>query len=111
MTYTIPLPPTATQSTPTLAVETASAAGCAAGTDCASYSMVVPSASVYIGAWSSGGTMLTVSTTAASYVVDGIAFVPGSGGTLDCNPSELQSTAYSASSTGPVPTLAFMQCQ
>jgi hypothetical protein len=110
--YTIPLPPTQTQSAATLSVETAASSSsltCAAGTDCADYSMVVPSASVYIGAWSSGGVTLAASGTAGTYVVDGIAFVPGSGGTLNCNPSEVQSVTYSA--TAKVQALAFVQCQ
>jgi hypothetical protein len=110
--YTIPLPPTQTQSAATLSVETAASSSsltCAAGTDCANYSMVVPSASVYIGAWSSGGVTLAASGTAGTYVVDGIAFVPGSGGTLNCNPSEVQSVTYSA--TAKVQALAFVQCQ
>jgi hypothetical protein len=110
--YTIPLPPTQTQSAATLSVETAASSSsltCAAGTDCADYSMVVPSASVYIGAWSSGGVTLAASGTAGTYVVDGIAFVPGSGGTLNCNPSEVQSVTYSA--TAKVQALAFVQCE
>jgi hypothetical protein len=112
--YTIPLPPTATQSAATLSVETAASSGsvtCAAGTDCVDYSMQVPSGSAYIGTWSSGGATLTVSPSAAAYLVDGIAFVPGSGGTPNCTPSEVQAAAYSASSTGPVQALAFVQCQ
>jgi hypothetical protein len=80
-------------------------------TDCAGYSMVTPSSAAYIGVWSAGGVTLTVSASPASYVVDGIAFVPGSGGAADCNPSELQAAAYGAGSTGPVQTLAFVQCQ
>jgi hypothetical protein len=73
--------------------------------------MVVSSGAAYSGAWSSGGVSLTASTTPASYVVDGQAFVQGSGGTADCTPSEIQATAYTATSTGPVQTLAFVQCQ
>jgi len=113
-TYTIPLPPTPAQSSATLTLETAPPAGmatCPAATDCASYNMVVSSGPAYIGAWSAGGTMLTASATPAAYVVDGHAFVPGSGGTADCNPSELQAAAYGATAIGPVQTLAFVQCQ
>ncbi|HWG19497.1 MAG TPA: DUF4382 domain-containing protein [Terracidiphilus sp.] len=113
-TYTIPLPPTSTQSSATLSVETAAStahAPCASGIDCAGYSMVVPSGAAYIGAWAAAGATLTLSTSPVSYVVDGQAFVQGSGGTADCTPSELQSTAYTPTSTGPVQTLAFMQCQ
>lgn len=112
--YTIPLPVTSAQSSATMSVETGastSSVTCAAGTDCAAYSMVVPSGSVSIGAWASAGTTLTLSTTPASYVVDGISFVPGSGGTADCSPSEVQAAAYTATSTGPVQTMGFVQCQ
>jgi hypothetical protein len=119
VTYTIPLPPTTTQTTGTLAVETAPSTAtltCPTGTDCASYTLQVPSGGPYIGAWTSGGVTLAQSAALATYVVDGIATVPSSGGTLDCNPSELQSTPASAlSGTGPynvaVPSLAFVQCQ
>jgi hypothetical protein len=113
-TYSIPLPPTSTQSSATISVETAASTSkltCPANTDCANYSMVVSSGAAYSGAWSSGGVSLTASTTPASYVVDGQAFVQGSGGTADCTPSEIQATAYTATSTGPVQTLAFVQCQ
>jgi hypothetical protein len=112
--YTIPLPPTSTQSSATLAVETAastSAVTCPANTDCAAYSMVVSSGSPYIGAWSASGSALMLSASPASYVVDGMAFVQGSGGTTDCTPNELQAAAYGTTSTGPVQTLAFVQCQ
>jgi Domain of unknown function (DUF4382) len=111
-TYTIPLPPVSGQSSATLSLETASSTSCTTGTDCAMYSMQLPAGGPYIGAWSSGGITLSLSSSTVSYVVDGMAFVPSSGGTAaDCNPSELKSAAYGTGSTGPVQTLAFMQCQ
>ena len=117
-TYTIPLPPTSSQSSATLALETAAASGtlnCPLGTDCANYSLTVPSGGVYAGAWASGGVSLTASATWASYAVDGNAFVPGSGGTSDCSPSEMTSQATTLTAAGPftvpVKTLAFLQCQ
>lgn len=117
-TYTIPLPPTSAQSSATMSVETAASSGsltCTSGTDCANYSLQVPFGAAYSGAWSSSGTTLTLSTTSASYVVDGIAFVPGSGGTLDCNPSEVKSQTYTftagGATTQSVAALAFTQCQ
>jgi Domain of unknown function (DUF4382) len=110
-TYTIPLPPVFGQSSAALSLETASSTNCATGTDCAMYSMQLPSGGPYIGAWSSGGITLSLSSSTVSYVVDGMAFVPSSGGTADCNPSELKAAAYGTGSTGPVQTLAFMQCQ
>jgi hypothetical protein len=119
VTYTIPLPPTTTQTAATLTVETApstAALTCPSGTNCASYTMQTPSAGPYVGAWSSSGSTLTQSAPLATYVVDGIAFVPGGGGIMDCTPSEMQSTPPTAlTGTGPftatVPTLAFLKCQ
>ena len=59
--------------------------------------------------------MLVPNTPWAIYVVDGIAQVPGSGGTLDCSPSEMKSKIYALTNTGPFsvnpPALAFLQCQ
>lgn len=121
-TYTIPLPPTSTQSSETLNVETAAAvspATCPAGnpsgtTDCVNYTMNVPSGAVNIGAWASSGITLTVTTNFASYAVDGIATVPGSGGTADCSPSEITTSATTLTSTTLNLTgvnLAFKSCQ
>ena len=113
--YTIPLPPTSTQSSATLALETAASASCSQGTDCASYSLTLPSGGVNAGAWSSSGVALTASAVWAGYVVDGIAFVPSSGGVSDCSPSEMQSSSLNLAATGPfslaVQPIAFTQCQ
>lgn len=121
-TYTIPLPPTTTQSSATLSVETAAAvapATCPPGspsgtTDCVNYTMDVPSGSANIGAWMSSGSSLTVTTSLASYSVDGIATVPGTGGTSDCSPSELTVAAPALTTAALNPTginLAFTSCQ
>lgn len=121
-TYTIPLPPTTTQSSESLNVETAAAvapATCPPGnpsgtTDCVAYTMNVPSGAVNIGAWASGGITLTVTTNFASYAVDGIATVPGSGGTADCTPSEITTSPTTLTSTTLNVTgvnLAFKSCQ
>ena len=117
-TYTIPLAPTATQHAVTLSVETAASSAtnvCAAGTDCASYAIQLASGGPYAGAWSSGGTILSQSSVWATYVVDGAAFVQSSGGTADCSPSELKSSANALTAAGPftvpVQPLAFLQCQ
>ena len=117
-TYTIPLPLTSTQTAATLPVETAGSTTtltCPTGTDCASYTMHISSGGPYVGAWSAGGATLAQSTPLATYVVDGIATVPSSGGLADCSPSELKSTPASAlSGAGPyslnVPTLAYTMC-
>ncbi|MGC9222488.1 MAG: DUF4382 domain-containing protein [Terracidiphilus sp.] len=118
-TYTIPLPPTSSQSSATLALETAATSNtppsCPLGTDCANYSLTVPSGGVYAGAWTSGGVSLTAGAMWASYAVDANASVPSSGGTSDCSPSEMTSQATTLTAAGPftvpVKTLAFLQCQ
>lgn len=117
-TYTIPLPPTSTQSSATLSVETGASAGtttCTTGTDCANYTLQVPTGAPYLGAWASSGATLAAVGTSASYIVDGNAFVPGSGGTSDCTPSEVKSAATTLATTGQaavaVQALAFTQCQ
>ena len=117
-TYTIPLAPTTTQHAATLSVETAASTPtnvCVTGTDCANYSLQLASGGPYVGAWTSGGTTLTQSAPWATYMVDGAAFVQSSGGTADCNPSELKSAANALTAAGPftvsVQTLAFLQCQ
>lgn len=116
--YTIPLPPTSTQSSATMSVETAASSGsttCTSGTDCVDYSLEVPTGAPYLGAWGSSGATLAVVGTSANYVVDGNAFVPGSGGTSDCNPTEMQTTATTLATSGQTAvseqTLAFAQCQ
>ncbi|MFP5236790.1 MAG: DUF4382 domain-containing protein [Acidobacteriota bacterium] len=116
--YTIPLPPTATQSSATLSLETGASSGsttCASGTDCVNYSFEVPTGAPYAGAWSSSGATLAVAGTSATYVVDGNAFVQGSGGTSDCSPSELKAAATTLATSGQgavtLQALAFMQCQ
>lgn len=121
-TYTIPLPPTSTQSSATLSLETAAAvspATCPAGspsgtTDCANYTVNLPSGAANIGAWSSGGATLTVTANLATYSVDGIATVPNSGGTLDCSPSEITVAGPALTTAALNPTginLAFKSCQ
>lgn len=114
-TYTIPLPLTSTQSSATLNVETAPGSGCSTGTDCASYTLNVPGGAVNIGAWVSSGVTLTVSTSLASYSVDGLATVPGGGGTADCSPSEITTTPPTTLTASTLNVtgldLAFKSCQ
>jgi Domain of unknown function (DUF4382) len=116
VTYTIPLVPTAQQTAATLALETAASASCPAGTDCASYSMTLPAIAPTIGAYTTNGTALTASMALASYSIDGEAEVPGSGGAMDCMPSEATSQVYAIASGGPftIPVtnaFAFTACQ
>lgn len=111
--YTIPLVPTTLQSAATLTVETAAQNSCPKGTDCANYSMVLPAGGAYVGAYSSSGATLALNAPLATYVVDGIAFVPSGGGALNCNPSEQKTQAYALTNQFTVSTgvLAFTQCQ
>ncbi len=117
ISYTIPLPPTSTQSAATLSVETGPSTAtlaCPTGTDCAAYSINAPAAQATLGAWSSSGTPLTPNVALATYKMDALAYVQSSGGTADCTPSELISTGLvlpAGGSTVPVPTLAFTACQ
>ena len=116
--YTIPLPPTSTQQAATLSLETAASSGttvCPTGTDCSAYALQLASGGAYIGAWSASGATLAQSSPLASYVLDAQAFVQSSGGTPDCSPSELKSTAYALTGSGPyavaASNLAFTSCQ
>ncbi len=116
-TYTIPLSPTSTQNSATVSVETSAPGGtltCPTGTDCADYSLAVSSGAANVGAWSSGGTSLAANITLATYKIDGLAFVPSSGGATDCTPSEQTTAAFTLAAgggTAAVDTLAFTSCQ
>ena len=118
-TYTIPLPPTSTQTSDTLSVETAPSTTtltCPANTDCAAYTLSLPSGGPYVGAWSSSGATLAATTPLADYMLDGIAYVPSSGGTLNCTPnSEMKSALSTLTGAGPYAVsginLAFTACQ
>jgi hypothetical protein len=117
VTYTIPLAPTSTQNAATLSVETAPSSGtvmCPTGTNCADFTLQVSAGAASVGAWSSGGTVLSPNVTLATYQIDGAAVVPSSGGVADCSPSEQTTPAFILSAGGvtvPVPTLAFTSCQ
>jgi hypothetical protein len=113
LTVTVPLVPNSAQSSAVMATTTASGGTCAAGTDCVSYSLQVPAAGAYSGAYSPSGATLTEGSATATYVVDALAFVPSSGGTSDCSPSELKAPAVIAVAGAPmvVGTLAFTGCQ
>jgi Domain of unknown function (DUF4382) len=113
LTVTVPLAPGTSQPSVELSLETASSSACATGTDCVNYSLNVPAGPAFVGAFSASGTTLTQSALPALYVVDGVAFVPSSGGSPDCSPSELKATAVTpvAGANVPVSTLAFTGCQ
>ena len=113
-TFTIPLLPNAQQPSATLSVETAASSACTAGTDCATYSVMLPSAGPFLGAYSANGVTLSQSSLQANYVLDGLAFVPSSGGTADCTPAEQKTQSYMPPTPGgtiAAQTLAFVQCQ
>lgn len=113
-TFTIPLLPNAQQPSATLSLETAASSACAAGADCATYSVMLPSAGPFLGAYSANGVTLSQSSLQANYVLDGLAFVPSSGGTADCAPSEQKTQSYIPAPSGgtiAAQTLAFVQCQ
>jgi Domain of unknown function (DUF4382) len=113
--FTIPLVPNAQQPSAMLSLETAAAPSCPTGTDCASYSITLPAGGPYVGAYSPNGATLSQSSPLAAYVLDGLAFVPSSGGTTDCSPVEQKTPVYALTSGGTfvvaAPTLAFTQCQ
>jgi hypothetical protein len=114
---TIPL---AAQSMSTASLTTQAGAGCPANTDCANYTLSVPASNPSVGAFMMGNqSPAAPALPPVSYTIDAIAFVPGSGGQLDCSPSEMQTNQTSMS--GPLnvsagmpataATLAFTGCQ
>ena len=112
--------PLAGQSAAAASLTTAAGASCPAKTDCASYTFSVPAANPAVGAFSTSGTQTPSAPIAGivAYTVDAIAYVQG-GSTLDCSPSEMQTS--STSSNAPLnvtagagvtaATLAFAGCQ
>lgn len=113
-TYTVPLLPNAQQPMATLALETASSSNCSAGTDCATYTMLLPTGGPYVGAYAASGVTLSQTAPLATYVIDGLAFVPSSGGATDCTPPEQQTPSYQLAAGGSTVTiqpLVFTQCQ
>jgi hypothetical protein len=76
--------------------------------------MEVAAGSANVGAWTAGGTVLTSNATPATYKIDGVAFVPSSGGVLDCTPSEVTTPALTLTAGGvtvPVATIGFTMCR
>lgn len=111
LTVTVPLVPSL--SGIQVAVATMNNLSCPAGTYCANYNMKVSAGPAFVGTYSSRGITLTQSALPASYVVDGLATVPASGGLADCSASELKSAAITpvVGVGSPVATLAFTGCQ
>jgi len=115
---TIPL---VQQESTVVATTTAAGSSCAVNTDCAGYTLGLPAALPYLGAFSSSGTTYTqVGGSATNYTVDAQAFQPGSGGTPTCSPTELTtavqqdgttSLSVSSGTTVTAKTIAFSGCQ
>jgi Domain of unknown function (DUF4382) len=108
--YTIPL---AGLSSATATLTTATNASCPANTDCATYTAQLSPVAPALGTFSAGGTTYSGGTNTASYVIDALAFIPQSGGTPDCSPSEQKTVPYSVTAAGLITaqTLAFTGCQ
>ena len=114
---TIPL---AAQSAAMVSLATAAAATCPAKTDCVSYTLSVVAANPSVGTFSTSGTQPAAPASGpVAYTVDAIAFVPSGGDTLDCNPSEMQTSSTTSNANLTVApgtavtaaTLAFTGCQ
>ena len=112
LTVTVPLIPSASQSSAVLALETATGGSCPTGTDCVSYSIKVSAGTAFVGAFSASGTTVTQSSLPAAYLIDGIAFAPSLGGVSDCSPGEVTSASVApvVSVATPAPTLKFVGC-
>jgi hypothetical protein len=113
--------PLAEQSAATATLTTAPGAGCPANTDCATYTLGLPASSPSVGAFNTTGSQQPAPPMlgTGSYTIDAEAFVPGSAGQADCNPSDLQTSLTNTNSpltvtTGSsvtAATLAFTGCQ
>jgi hypothetical protein len=113
-TFTIPLLPSAQQPSSTLSLETAASSACTAGANCATYSVMFPSGGPFLGVYSASGVTLSQGSVQANYVLDGLAFVPSSGGIAECTPAEEKTPSYMPPAPGgsiAAQTLAFVQCQ
>lgn len=96
---------------------TATGGSCATNVDCVNYALYVPSAWPNVAAYQSSGSQFSQSTsTPVNYIVDAESEVPGSGGTLDCSPSEMQVNTTIANgpltaASGNAATIAFAGCK
>lgn len=106
--------PQAATSSATLNFPTATNVSCPANTQCATFTAQVPALNPSIGAWAAAGTTYATSTGAVNYTLDALAFVPGSGNTANCSPSEVKSAtpiAVTPGATVNAPTITFTGCQ
>jgi hypothetical protein len=115
---TIPL---AQQQSTVLTVTTAAGSSCAANTFCANYTLALPAALPYVGAFATTGTTYTqIAGNSVNYSVDAQAFQPGSGSTATCSSTGVP-TAVQTDGTTPLAltsgvtltakSLAFTGCQ
>jgi hypothetical protein len=113
--------PLAQQSAATATLTTAPGPGCPVNTDCADYTLAVPAANPSVGTFTATGNQTPAPPPGGTvgYSLDANAFVPGSAGTADCSPSNLQTSQTSANAPLTVTvggsvtaaTLAFTGCQ
>jgi hypothetical protein len=98
-------------STPAIATG-ASVSSCPTGTDCATYSLLVPSGIFSSGAFSASGTLYTLSPqqSPVTYIVEGKAFV-NVPSFPTCTPSTVSSTIVITNGTPANAGLAFTGCQ
>lgn len=108
--------PQVASSSVTLSLATAPGGSCPSNTGCVTYTAQVPALNPSVGAFSTSGITFTQAAAPVNYVLDAIAFVPNSGGTLNCTPSEFKSATPITVTAGttvnpPPPTIAFTGCQ
>jgi hypothetical protein len=98
---------------PTLSIATEANGSCPANTNCGNYTLTVPATNPMVGVFATTGTTYSQVTGSVPYVVDAFAFVPGSGNTPDCSPTEMKSIGLSVSGGATVnaPVLAFLGCR
>jgi hypothetical protein len=109
LTFTVPLFPGSMNP-----VSTSASSNCSAGTDCASYTLLVPGSNPMVGAYnSSGATYSPPQPANVLYEIEGEAFVPSSGAQPDCSPSAQTTPQIQVTLGVPVtaPTLVFTECQ
>lgn len=96
-------------------VATQPGSSCPSGTDCTSFSMLLPAASPVVGIFSASGTPYLQNGAVPSFRMAGDAFAPLSGATPFCSPSTQSVTANGLTPGGVIdltPTpLSFVTCQ
>jgi hypothetical protein len=97
---TVPLLPSQNPTNGTYATAASTTGSCPTGTDCVSYTLMVPGVGPNTGAYSSSGAKFTqATTTPVNYTLDMQAVVPG-GSKADCNPSEIKVSTVLSTTLG-----------